>query len=853
MPDKIIIRGARVHNLKNVNLEIPHNKLVVFTGLSGSGKSSLAFDTIFAEGQRRYIESLSPYARQFLGQMKPADVDEIVGLAPSIAIDQKALSHNPRSTVGTLTEIYDYLRVLYARVGEVFCPQCGRKIKKLALDEMVDIVNDKMKELAIRAATILAPVVIDRKGEYYQLLYDYLALGYDEARIDGEVHSLHEQIKLARYKKHNIDIVIDKVMPDDLSRLAEAIEASLQHSNGLVVVVLGDGQDQQEMLLSANWTCPYDNFAFPEVEPRLFSFNSPHGACPQCSGLGRLESWEKKKIAVKDGEVGEVANRYERVTKPCLACAGQRLRPETLAIKILDKNIAQISALAIDKLYDFFEDYRKKISKRNQEIAGDIIQEVSDRLFFLLQVGLNYLSLDREAETLSGGEAQRIRLSSQIGSHLSHTLYILDEPTIGLHERDNEKLIDTLKSLRDQNNSVIIVEHDERVIRESDYLVDLGPLAGRQGGEVVAQGEVNKLLSKNSPADSLTLDYLRGKKEINFPHRRMKDSEMIKIIGARANNLKNIQVEIPLRKLVCVTGVSGSGKSTLLYDVLYRNLVKIKSGHRQELENVSKIVGSEYINRAVVVDQSPIGRSPRSNPATYTGIFMPIREFFAQLPQSRERAYTLSRFSFNRAGGRCEACAGAGFNLIEMHFLPPVYVECEVCHGRRFNRETLQVKYKNKNIAEVLELTIDEALNYFDGQYQITDKLKVLEEVGLGYLQLGQSATTLSGGEAQRIKLARELTHTLGKKTLYLLDEPTVGLHYYDIQLLLEVLNKLIERGNSIAIIEHNMHIIKSADWLIDLGPDGGAGGGRVIAKGLPEEVARDEKSITGQYLKKYL
>jgi len=853
MPDKIIIRGARVHNLKNVNLEIPHNKLVVFTGLSGSGKSSLAFDTIFAEGQRRYIESLSPYARQFLGQMKPADVDEIVGLAPSIAIDQKALSHNPRSTVGTLTEIYDYLRVLYARVGEVFCPQCGRKIKKLALDEMVDIVNDKMKELAIRAATILAPVVIDRKGEYYQLLYDYLALGYGEARIDGEVHSLHEQIKLARYKKHNIDIVIDKVMPDDLSRLAEAIEASLQHSNGLVVVVLGDGQDQQEMLLSANWTCPYDNFAFPEVEPRLFSFNSPHGACPQCSGLGRLESWEKKKIAAKDGEMGEVANRYERVTKPCLACAGQRLRPETLAIKILDKNIAQISALAIDKLYDFFEDYRKKISKRNQEIAGDIIQEVSDRLFFLLQVGLNYLSLDREAETLSGGEAQRIRLSSQIGSHLSHTLYILDEPTIGLHERDNEKLIDTLKSLRDQNNSVIIVEHDERVIRESDYLVDLGPLAGRQGGEVVAQGEVNKLLSKNSPADSLTLDYLRGKKEINFPHRRMKDSEMIKIIGARANNLKNIQVEIPLRKLVCVTGVSGSGKSTLLYDVLYRNLVKIKSGHRQELENVSKIVGSEYINRAVVVDQSPIGRSPRSNPATYTGIFMPIREFFAQLPQSRERAYTLSRFSFNRAGGRCEACAGAGFNLIEMHFLPPVYVECEVCHGRRFNRETLQVKYKNKNIAEVLELTIDEALNYFDGQYQITDKLKVLEEVGLGYLQLGQSATTLSGGEAQRIKLARELTHTLGKKTLYLLDEPTVGLHYYDIQLLLEVLNKLIERGNSIAIIEHNMHIIKSADWLIDLGPDGGAGGGRVIAKGLPEEVARDEKSITGQYLKKYL
>ncbi len=866
--DKIIIRGARVHNLKNVNLEIPHNKLVAFTGVSGSGKSSLAFDTIFAEGQRRYIESLSPYARQFLGQMKPADVDEIIGLAPSISIDQKALSHNPRSTVGTLTEIYDYLRVLYARVGEVFCPKCGQRIQKLALDEIADIIVSRAKEAGSEYATILSPVVIDRKGEYYQLLYDYLSQGYGEARIDGKFYSLHEPVKLARYKKHSIDIVIDKVMIGDEGRLSEAIENSLQYSNGLVIAMFGDRKKSaEEVLLSANWTCPNDNFAFPEVEPRLFSFNSPHGACENCHGLGRLESWEKKKAATDSGEEGEEANRYERVVKPCLVCGGKRLRPEALSVRVMDKNIAEVSALSIDKLYDFFEKYRGKMTKREKEIAGDIVQEISDRLFFLLQVGLNYLALEREAETLSGGEAQRIRLSSQIGSHLSHTLYILDEPTIGLHERDNEKLIDTLKSLRDQNNSVIIVEHDERVIKESDYLVDLGPLAGRHGGEVTAVGEVKNLLAKNSSAKSLTLDYLRGDKEINFPQRRMKDTEKIKIIGARANNLKNIQVEIPLRKLVCVTGVSGSGKSSLLYDVLYTNLVKIKNNPRlsvkqssnssartgEGLENVSRIIGSEYVNRVVIVDQSPIGRSPRSNPATYTGIFTPIREFFAQLPQARERAYTLSRFSFNRAGGRCEACEGAGFNLIEMHFLPAVFVECEVCHGKRFNRETLQVKHKGKNIAEVLELTIDEALGYFDGQYQITDKLKVLQEVGLGYLQLGQSATTLSGGEAQRIKLARELTHTLGKKTLYLLDEPTVGLHYYDVQLLLEVLNKLIDRGNSIAVIEHNMHVIKSADWVIDLGPDGGEGGGRVVAEGLPEEVARDDKSVTGKYLKKYL
>ncbi len=858
--DKIIIKGARMHNLKNVNLEIPHNQLVVFTGVSGSGKSSLAFDTIFAEGQRRYIESLSPYARQFLGQMKPAEVDEIIGLAPAISIDQKALSRNPRSTVGTLTEIYDYLRVLYARLGEVFCPKCGHKIERLALDEMLDIIVARAEDNQTDYVTILSPVVIDRKGEYYQLLYDYLSLGYAEARIDGKIQSLHNEIKLARYKKHSIDIVVDKFKLDDQTRLSEAVENALSYSQGLVIALYNEGDQEKDILLSSNWTCPHDGFAFPEVEPRLFSFNSPHGACENCHGIGRLEKWERKRLETDDPKKkGSYVNKYERVVAPCLECEGKRLKPEALSVRINNKNIAQVSELSIDKLYSFFETYKKKMTKREVEIAQEVVQEISDRLFFLIQVGLDYLSLSREAETLSGGEAQRIRLSSQIGSYLSHTLYILDEPTIGLHERDNDRLIDTLKSLRDQNNSVIVVEHDERVIKESDYLVDLGPLAGSEGGEVVAQGEIKELFKKSNKQKSLTLDYLRGNEKIEIPKRREKTTEALKIIGAKANNLKNLQVEVPLRKLVCISGVSGSGKSSLLYDSVYENLVKIKHGERNTLENVSKIIGSEYINRVVIVDQSPIGRSPRSNPATYTGIYTPIREFFAQLPESKERAYTLSRFSFNRAGGRCEACDGAGFNLIEMHFLPAVYVECDVCHGKRFNRETLQVKYKGKNIADVLELTIDEAVTYFDGQYLITDKLKVLQEVGLGYLQLGQSATTLSGGEAQRIKLARELTHTLGKRSLYLLDEPTVGLHYKDVEMLLEVLNKLVDRGNSIIIIEHNMHVIKSADYVIDLGPDGGDRGGQIVAKGTPEEVVgnylagKNKQSDTAKYLKDYL
>jgi len=836
MEDKIIIKGAKVHNLKNVSLEIPKEKLIVFTGVSGSGKSSLAFDTIFAEGQRRYIESLSPYARQFLGQMERADVDEIIGLSPAIAIDQKALSHNPRSIVGTLTEIYDYLRVLFARLGEVYCPNDGTRIEKLSLDEMIDIIKKKAKEEEENNVTILSPVIMDRKGEYYQVLYDYLSKGYSEARIDGKIHSLHEKIDLSRYKNHSIDIIIDRIMLSDEGRLYEAVENALDYSKGLVIILLCEGKGKQtEFILSSKWTCPVDNFVFPEVEPRLFSFNSPHGACPTCFGLGKTDLF-----------LGTI----------CPDCEGKRLKIEALSVRINNKNIYEITSMTIDKVYEFFTAYEKKMTVRQKTIAQNVVKEIKDRSKFLLEVGLDYIALNREAGTLSGGEAQRIRLASQIGSQLSNTLYVLDEPTIGLHERDTEKLIQTLKDLRDRKNTVIIVEHDERTIFESDFFVDLGPLAGKHGGDVTAIGDMNKMLNAKSKKDfenSLTLKYLRGEKKIAIPSRRIKTVEELSIIGARANNLKNINVNIPLRKFVVITGVSGSGKSSLLYDVLYENVNMIKARMNDPLKDVSQILGTDYIDRVIMVDQSPIGRTPRSNPATYTGIFTPIRDFFASLPESREKAYSHSRFSFNVAGGRCESCHGAGFNLIEMHFLPPVLVQCEICYGKRFNRETLQIKYKKKNIAEVLEMTIDETEEFFDGIYTITDKIKVLKEVGLGYLQLGQSATTLSGGEAQRIKLARELTTPLGKRGLYLLDEPTVGLHYHDIELLLKVLNKLVEKGNSVAVIEHNLHIIKSADYVIDLGPEGGEKGGKILAKGTPEEIAKNSHSVTGKYLKEYL
>ncbi|MFZ4648886.1 MAG: excinuclease ABC subunit UvrA [Patescibacteria group bacterium] len=834
MEDKIIIRGARMHNLKNINLEIPHNALTVITGVSGSGKSSLAFDTIFAEGQRQYVESLSPYMRQFLGQKKPAEVDEIIGLAPAISIDQKALSHNPRSTVGTLTEIHDYLRILYARVGEVFCPECGLKIEKLSLEEMIDIILTRGRDLKKEYVIIMSPVIRGRKGESYQLLYDYLNLGYAEARIDGEMHSLRDQIKLSAQKKHDIEIVIDKIMLSDESRLFEAVENAIIYSKGLVIANFEDN----EFLLSSNWTCPNDNFSFPEVEPRLFSFNSPHGACPECTGLGTIGYFAEK---------------------ACPACDGKRLRPEALSVRIFGKNLAESSNLSLDKAHDFFWKYYQKMTKRELTIAENVIGQILNRLDFLNKVGLNYLSLDRQAETLSGGEAQRIRLSSQIGSQLSRTLYVLDEPTIGLHERDTDRLIETLLTLKNKNNTVIIVEHDERTIRASDYLVDLGPLAGVHGGEVVASGPTKDLLNpaKNKKAleKSLTVKYLTGALTIGLPEkRREKTSGILKFIGARANNLKNIKVEIPLGRLVGVSGVSGSGKSSLLYDVLYKNITYIKNHPgKTKLEDVTEVKGVEYVNKVVIINQSPIGRSPRSNPATYTGFFTPIRDFYAALPESRERGYGIGRFSFNRPGGRCEACEGAGFNMIEMHFLPAVMVECEVCRGKRFNRETLQVKYKGKNISDVLDMTIDEAIDLFGDNYFITDKLKVLRSVGLGYLKLGQSSTTLSGGEAQRVKIAKELSMTLGKRTLYLLDEPTTGLHHHDIEMLLIVLNQLVEKGNSVLVIEHNLHMLKSMDYLIDLGPEGGEKGGKVVACGTPEEVAKNEKSITGKYLKEYL
>jgi excinuclease ABC subunit A len=833
MDNSIYIKGAKMHNLKNIDLEIPHNKLTVITGVSGSGKSSLAFDTLFAEGQRQYVESLSPYFRQFSGKKKPAKVDEIIGLAPSISIDQKALSHNPRSTVGTLTDIYDYMRVLYARLGEVFCPLCGNRIEKLSLEEIVDIIISSAKDQKQSQAEIISPIVRSRKGEYYQALYDYFSLGYSEVIVDGKRRKLSEGIDINPKKKHDIDLVVDNLEISDQARLFEAVENSLGYSNGLVKIKYPSSEETK--LLSSNWTCPYDNYAFPELEPRLFSFNSPQGACPDCHGIGKIGF---------------------RSHVQCSTCEGKRLNREAMSVKIGDKNIHEISAMTIEDLYNFFSDYRKKMTKRQKDIADNVVKEILARLFFLLQVGLDYLSIDREAGTLSGGEAQRIRLSSQIGSQLSRTLYVLDEPTIGLHERDTDRLVETLKTLRDKKNTVVVVEHDERTILESDYLVDMGLYAGVLGGEVIVSGETKKLLKEKNTSNSLTLDYLQKNREIAVPKkRRTRTTEKIKLLGARAHNLQNLQVEIPLRKLVGISGVSGSGKSSLVYDVLYKNLAQIKNsrGKNKNFKDLSKLIGSEYVNKVVVIDQSPIGRTPRSNPATYTGIFTPIREFFASLPEAKERAYSLSRFSFNRPGGRCESCKGAGFNVIEMHFVPPVMVECEVCHGNRFSRETLQVKYNGLSIADILDLTIDEAMPVFKYQYKITDKLKVLQEVGLGYLKLGQSATTLSGGEAQRIKLAKELSHVLGKRTLYLLDEPTVGLHYFDIEMILAVLNKLVDRQNSVLVIEHNLHMLKAMDYLIDLGPEGGHKGGKIVAKGTPEDLAGNEDSATGKYVYDHL
>jgi len=828
MKDKIIIKGARVNNLKNIDLEIPKNKLVVFTGLSGSGKSSLAFETIFAEGQRRYIESLSPYARQFLGQMEKPDVDEITGLSPAIAIDQKAHSHNPRSTVATLTEIYDYLRILYARIGQPFCPECGRPIKKMSLEEMVESVQKNAAKNKSDYAEIIAPVVRGRKGEYFQLLQDLFADGFGEVRIDGEVKSLHDRIEMKRYGVHTIEVVVDKVLTNDQTRLFEAIETALDYGKGLMIAAFSN---KEEILFSSHWTCPHDEFAFPEIEPRLFSFNSPYGACESCHGLGR---------------------DFFDETKICPVCNGARLKKEVLAIKINNKNIHEVVSLTIDKAYEFCAELHDVFTENEAIIAKNIMKEIEARLEFLLEVGLDYLTLNRESGTLSGGESQRIRLASQIGSKLSGTLYVLDEPTIGLHERDNERLLKLLKQLRDYGNTLIVVEHDERVILSADYLVDIGPGPGVKGGRVVKAGEMPAVL-KQGGGKSLTIDYLTGKEEIELPgKRRDKDKGSIKIIGATSNNIKNLDFEIPLGRFVCITGVSGSGKSTLIENIFSRNVQKKISGFTN-FEGISKITGTEYVKRIIEIDQSPIGKTPRSNPATYTGVWGPIRDLFSMLPEAQERAYGKGRFSFNRPGGRCEACEGAGMKIIEMHFLPDVLVKCDVCHGKRFNKETLEVKYKDKNISDVLDMTVDEAVDLFSEIYQITDILKVLKEVGLGYIKLGQSATTLSGGEAQRIKLSKELAKPMARNVVFVLDEPTTGLHYEDVKMLLEVLQRLVEKGNSVVVIEHNMHVIKVADYILDMGPEGGVGGGKIVAVGAPEDIVECKKSHTGKYLKPYL
>ncbi len=838
--DKIIIKGAREHNLKNINLEIPRDKMVVFTGLSGSGKSSLAFDTIFAEGQRRYIESLSAYARQFLGRLDKPDVDDIEGLSPAISIDQKSHSANPRSTVATITEIYDYLRVLFARAGKPYCPKCGREIKKLTNEEIVDVAIDIAKENsaekgAKKNMVILAPVVRGRKGEYYQMLYDFLKAGFSEVRIDGKYHSLRDRVELARYKAHDIDLVVDR-MPsgmnfkekDNRLRLAEAIESALKYGNAVVTIITNT-----EISLSAKFTCPHDGFSFPEIEPRLFSFNSPYGACPECHGLGTKDLWSEE---------------------ICPVCAGKRLREESLNVLIDGKNINATTAMSIEAALRFFNDMKFK-SASMDEVAEAPRREIKSRLKFMMDVGLEYLTLDRRAGTLSGGEAQRIRLASQIGSRLVGTLYILDEPTIGLHQRDNDKLIQTLHELRDLGNTIVVVEHDEDTIRASDYLVDIGPAAGVHGGKIVAQGPVPEIL-KDLKKTSLTLDYLRGKQFIEVPKQRRRvdnKHEHLKIRGATANNLKNIDVDIPLKRFVAVTGVSGSGKSSLVYDVLYKTLADKFNHANYKAGGHKALLGTEYINRVINIDQGAIGRTPRSNPATYVGAWTHIRDLFASTEDARVRGYKPGRFSFNVPGGRCENCEGHGTIAIEMHFLPTVYITCDVCKGKRFDRETLAVDYKGKNIYDILKMTIEEAVKFFEDIPWLYEKLTILEEVGLGYLELGQSATTLSGGEAQRIKLSAELGKRDTRNTLYLLDEPTTGLHFADVDQLLKVLQRLVDRGNSVVVIEHNLDVIKTADWVIDLGPEGGERGGEIVAAGTPEEIVRKAKSFTGQYLRKVL
>jgi excinuclease ABC subunit A len=888
--DKIIVKGARTHNLKNVTVEMPRNKLVVFTGLSGSGKSSLAFDTIFAEGQRRYIESLSSYARQFLRQMQKPDVDEIIGLSPAISIDQKSRSNNPRSNVATITEIYDYLRLLYARIGRPHCLECGREIKKLSQEEImstiletINAIDTKGKKHAVMGVEydklkvqIWSPLVVGRKGEYYQMLYDLLGKGYEQVKIDGDVKKLREQIILDKNKKHNIDVLVDEMYVSEFhtkaaskdakdesgakERLSEAVEKALEESKGLLRICTPDG----EKLISSKFMCPYDGFSYPEIEPRLFSFNSPYGACPACNGLG---------------------TKYFMGEDVCPTCNGTRLREEALHVflgandtlknsSLLTHkngayeqqnsskyqrppglNISDLVGLSIQDTFEFFSDL--KLTPKEKSISKVVIKEIESRLIFMIDVGIEYLTLNRRANTLSGGEAQRIRLASQLGSGLVGALYVLDEPTIGLHQRDNDRLIKTLLNLRDMGNTIIVVEHDEDTIFASDYIVDIGPGAGVHGGEIVVSGYLDKLLTaKKNDSDSVTLSYLRGEKVVEIPdERRDQDKGKIMVRNGNIFNIKNMDIDIPLGRLITITGVSGSGKSTFMYEIVHKNLqARFDRRYRtNDVFNCASFNGTEYIGRAVLIDQSAIGRTPRSNPATYTGAFTFIRDLFATSAEARARGWKANRFSFNVKGGRCEACQGNGEIAVEMSFLPTVYVPCDVCDGKRFMKETLEVKYKKKSIYDVLKMTVEESMTFFEDIPAISDRLKTLNEVGLGYLELGQSATTLSGGEAQRVKISSELYRPHVQKTIYLLDEPTIGLHYEDVRKLIEILQKLVDKGNTVMVIEHNMDLIKCSDYIIDIGPEGGVGGGKIVAKGTPEEVANNAKSYTGKYLKKVL
>jgi excinuclease ABC subunit A len=938
--DSLIIKGAREHNLKNISLTLPRNQLVVITGLSGSGKSSLAFDTIYAEGQRRYVESLSAYARQFLELMEKPDVDSIEGLSPAISIEQKTSSRNPRSTVGTVTEIYDYLRLLYARVGQVFCYGCDRRISS----QTVQQITDQVQEIPLgEKIIILSPLVQNRKGEFKKELANLRKNGFVRARINGNVVSLDEEIVLDKKFKHTIEAVVDRlVIKENMGkRLADSVEMGLNQGEGsLVVSILGENGSGKELLFSEKFACNYCGISYPELEPRLFSFNNPNGACSKCDGLGNkmvidpdlvvpdpglslrdgaFKPWENKnsmpfhqmldtiathfkfkltspfkdlpkkvqKILLYgagkepiqyyyekdnrrhfytgtfDGVIPELERRYretdshsirEDIAKymrplPCSMCNGTRLKKEAVSVRVGDQNIVALTALSISQLKEFFD--QLKLTAQEQSIARRIVKEVKERLGFLSNVGLDYLTLNRSAATLSGGESQRIRLATQIGSSLMGVLYVLDEPSIGLHQRDNDRLLNTLTRLRDLGNTVIVVEHDEKTILTCDHVVDLGPGAGRHGGEVVFTGPPKKLLKDKN---SLTGQYLSGRKQISLPKTRRKgNGKTLAIVGANQNNLKNLTVEIPLATLVCVTGVSGSGKSTLIIEILFKALSQHFWRSTDKPGNYDKITGIQYLDKVIDIDQSPIGRTPRSNPATYTGVFTLIRELFSQVPDARVRGYKPGRFSFNVKGGRCEACQGDGVLKVEMHFLPDVFVTCEVCHGKRFNRETLEILYKGKNIADVLEMTVEEAAVFFKNIPSIKTKLQTLVDVGLDYIHLGQPATTLSGGEAQRVKLSKELSKRSTGQTLYILDEPTTGLHFADIEQLLVVISKLVDAGNTVVIIEHNLDVIKTADHIIDLGPEGGNNGGQILAEGTPEEVSQNKNSFTGQYLKEVL